>query len=120
MQACFIDANNYQSMPGDRGRFIAWGEVATGASQRVDLSTPGGWEARRSTAWNVDAPAFSFAIGPAEVLDGAALRDELGGAAGWRTPDVLDDPVELAPRDLATPSGGCLMPTPDVGRPADP
>ena len=112
VEACFIGANNYQSMPGDRGRFIAWGEVETGAAGAVDLSTPGAWEARRSGSRDDDAPAFSFAIGPAEVLDGAALRDEFGDAARWRTPDVLDAPVELAPRDLATPSGGCLTPTP--------
>ena len=110
VEACFINANNYQSMPDDHGRFVAWGAVEQDESEAVDLCTPGRWRARRSAAWDDKAQAFSFAIGPGEVLDLGVLRDELGDAAGWGTPDVLADGVSLTRRELATPRGQLLTP----------
>ena len=111
VEACFIDANNYQSMPGDHGRFIAWGEIQTSGGERIDFSTPGGWQARRSLARDDGAPAFSFAIGPGEVLDREIQRREIDGSTGWTTPRVLPDAAGVSPRDLAVPTGEILTPT---------
>ena len=107
VEARFVDANNFQSMPGDRGRFIAWGDAGG-----VDLATPGGWTAARCDAWRPDAPAFSFAIGPAEVLDVAAHAACLTGSA-FGPPRVLDDVPTLSPRTLPPPTDDWIRPRPD-------
>ena len=100
----FIDANNFQSMPGDRGRFVAWGHVGT-----INLGTPGDWTARRCHAWRDDAPAFSFAIGPAEVLDVAAHVAALSANAGGPPAD-LGQAGTLAPRAIPSPTDDVLTP----------
>ncbi len=102
----FVDANNFQSMPGDRGRFIAWGR----AGDAVDLATPGDWTAGRCDALRQDAPAFSFAIGPAEVLDVARHQACLAGKLHEETPAALDVPPTLAPRAVPMSSGERITP----------
>ena len=101
VEAWFVDARNFQSMPGDRGRFAAWGTVTAGGESH-DLSTPGDWRAAACDAWRDDGPAYSFAIGPVEVLDVAALADAPDGDA----PDVIGDVGVLAdrPRGIPYPS----------------
>ncbi|VGO17217.1 hypothetical protein PDESU_05813 [Pontiella desulfatans] len=57
-------SNTFQSTRDSRAGFIAWGEVAG-----IDLSTPGNWQCSTSDAWDSEAPAFTFALGAAEILD---------------------------------------------------
>lgn len=87
----FYGASSYQTMPGCREGFIAWGEVGG-----ADLSTPGAWMARRSDAWDAGASRFSFAQGPLEICDTRRLPEAwYTGAAGegWTVPV----PVEGCP-----------------------
>ncbi|MEX0774195.1 MAG: family 78 glycoside hydrolase catalytic domain [Phycisphaeraceae bacterium] len=105
VEACFIDANNFQSMPGDRGRFIAWGSVNCSNGATRDLSTPGNWRAYRATAWRGDVPGFSFAIGPIEVVDQSPLEAALAGNADWQNPTVIGTSApSLLPRSVAMPT----------------
>ncbi len=60
-------ASSFDSLPSSGG-FIAWGKAGA-----IDLSTPGDWKAVRATAWDEQAPVFSFAQGPIEMLDVAKL-----------------------------------------------
>lgn len=86
-----VGTYNYEAAPS-RGGFIAWGEIV-GPDGAVDLSTPGAWLARRSTAWDEWAPPYSFAQGPIEILDCARLREELSAPASlsWHAPVSAHD-----------------------------
>lgn len=93
-----IGASNFQSMPGTPGGLIAWGRIDDGAGGWIDLATPGQWRTRRCEARDAQAPAFSFARGPVEVLDtrcqdpawldpDASPPTEAGWAAAVELPD---------------------------------
>lgn len=69
VECCFINANNFQSMPEPAGRFIAWGRVLCDNDEAIDLATPGDWHAEHCDAWLPAVPSFSFAVGPVEMLD---------------------------------------------------
>ncbi len=107
VEVCAIHANNFQSMPGDHGRFIAWGRACS-LRAAVDLGTPGPWRVKRLKAWDDRAPAFSFAIGPVEVLDVAARQAALEKETGWEPVVTLADTVALEGRSLPMPSGAML------------
>lgn len=85
--------STYQTAPESSGGFIAWGGCAG-----HDLATPGGWQTLGSTAWDAEAPAYSFAQGPVEILDLRRLATE----DGWSAPCVRRDGPwgGLAPRPL--------------------
>ena len=76
-------ASSFQTLPGTVGGFVAWGAAAG-----HDLATPGDWQARRLSAWDAAAPAFSFAQGPVEILDQRALAAD---DAGWSPAVPLAD-----------------------------
>lgn len=69
-------SSTFQVMADSSGGFIAWG--AAGAH---DLATPGAWQVQRATAWDAQAPSYSFAQGPVEILDLARLEAE-----AWTVP----------------------------------
>ncbi len=119
VEACFINANNFQSMPGDCGRFIAWGEVHT-PTGTVNLTTPGDWQVQRVAAWKNDTPHFSFAIGPAEILDLADWRRLVASDTLWQAPAILSQKPELAPRSLVMPTGKIIHPAGFHGGPVIP
>lgn len=60
----FFGTSSFQTMPDGAPGFIADGGFGD-----LDLSTPGEWLAFRCDAWRWDAPKFSFAQGPVEILD---------------------------------------------------
>ena len=62
-------ASAYQTMPDDRGGFVAWGTVAHADGTIHDLATPGSWQVWRSEAWDALAPLYSFAQSAVEILD---------------------------------------------------
>lgn len=68
--------SSYHSMPESRGGFWARGRVG-----EHDLTTPGSWEMRVETAWEEDAPLFSFAQNAVEVCD--LRRRGEGDAEAW-------------------------------------
>ncbi len=109
VEVCFINANNFQSMSGDCGRFLAWGNVQTPNSS-IDLATPGDWQVQRLTAWSNDAPHFSFAIGPAEILNLTIRKQRLSSDTLWQTPMVISRNTRLAPRSLVMPIGKLIHP----------
>jgi hypothetical protein len=89
-------------MAESSGGFIAWGEVRC-ADATLDLATPGSWQSRAAEAWDADAPLFSFAQGPAEIVDLAKLPRRWFTAAdadGWRRPSLRAEARwgELRPR----------------------
>ena len=84
VEAWSPDCSTFQTAPESAPGFIAWGSVHPGKAA-VDFATPGQWRCQRSTAWAVDAPAFSFAQGPVEILDAAQLPDVDNGSA-WHAP----------------------------------
>ncbi len=85
----FFGASSFQTEPGGRPAFIAWGH-AGGQS----LETPGGWECLEESAWRGDSPVFSFAQGPVEICDTRLL-----GAGHWQPVEALSKPPweSLAP-----------------------
>jgi hypothetical protein len=105
IESCWINVNHFQSMPDDRPRCIAWGEVRGASAVPIDLVTPGQWQAKASAAHCAGTPPFSFAIGPLEVLDVQAHELERGGDGGWFSPMTLEEPLSPEPRDLPMPSG---------------
>lgn len=60
----WFGASSFQTMPDSQPGLIAWGGAGG-----VDLSTPGDWSAEDSEQWASEAPAYSFAQGPAEIRD---------------------------------------------------
>ncbi|KPK66347.1 MAG: hypothetical protein AMK73_00285 [Planctomycetes bacterium SM23_32] len=105
VEANTFGANNFQAMPSVGG-FIAWGEVQTGDGQ-VDLSTPGEWKMLRTDAWDQEAPAYSFAQAPAEIVDMRVVPAGVHGPAfddrHWPAPVVVerqDAWGEPAPRSI--------------------
>jgi len=70
----FYGASSFQSMPDGRPGFIAAGGDEAGTLQ---FATPGEWKGRCHEAWDADAPLFSFAQNPAEILDTRVLAKEL-------------------------------------------
>ena len=88
-------APSFQAVPSQCG-FAAWDEFG------ADLQTPGAWQAKVSRAWNPNAPLYSFAQGPVEIFDVAALQDEWRDENSWQTPVVAPEYWgELKPRDIA-------------------
>ena len=83
-------SSTFQTMPEARGGFAPAGTVIS-SGRRDDLGT--GWRARACAAWDVEAPAFSFAQGPIEICDTAALPEAwfLPGdaGAGWSEPQAV-------------------------------
>lgn len=82
-EATSYGASSYQTSRSSRAGFVAWGHVG-----ELDLATPGAWLAQRATGWDREAPPFSFAQGPVEILD-----------------TRRDDPVWQAPVPVAGPWG---------------
>lgn len=74
-----------------RGAFAAAGVV-----DGVDLATPGSWQCRLCTAWDAQAPCFSFAQGPIEIVDTRALDPAWFAPGpdgeGWCTPVPVAEP----------------------------
>jgi len=83
--------SSFEAMPSVGG-FIAWGKVRT-TRGFVDLSTPGDWKMQPSDAWDADAPLYSFAQGPAEILDLRKLPEGVHGPGFndrfWPAPVVV-------------------------------
>ena len=75
--------STYQTMPESSGGFIAWGEICAGGVVH-DLATGGAWLMRQASAWDENAPAYSFAQGPVEILDQRRLQADLAGP--WLVP----------------------------------
>jgi hypothetical protein len=81
---------NYQIERDSVGGFIAWGAIVAGG-RRLDLATPGDWRTRRGTAWDPQAPSYSFVQGPIEILDLAQLPESLftdPAIGGWSSPSA--------------------------------
>jgi len=57
--------STFQTHRESRGGFIAWGKIGEG----IDLATPGDWQCQALNAWDAEAPPFTFALGPSEILD---------------------------------------------------
>ncbi len=113
-------ANNFQAMKGSRAGIIAWGAVSS--LQEESLLTPGAWRAHSAGMWDAESPAFSFAQGPVEILDGrqlpaAWLSDPAAAlGTGWGAPVPVTQPHwgPLAVRslpllDLRVDSPVCLL-----------
>ncbi len=113
VEACFIDANNFQHAPEPRGRFLAWGHIDTAGGPPIDLATPGEWACRRPPQRYPEAPPFSFAIGPVEVVD-QRLAATGGDDAAWSIPPPLPDGDGAMPTPRLTPypTGEIIIPTP--------
>ncbi len=109
VEVCFINANNFQSMPGDCGRFIAWGQVDT-PTGTLDLTTPGDWQVQRVAAWKNEVPHFSFAIGPVELLDLAARQRVIAADPLWQAPVAISRKSDLVERSLVMPTGHIIHP----------
>lgn len=90
----FYGSSSFQTMPDGKPAFYAAGGLGPG---RSDFSTPGNWRARIHRAWKEDAPAFSFAQGPAEICDTRVLADEL------QKPAMLPARLETAQNFRFTP-----------------
>lgn len=73
VEANFFGASSFQTMPDGKPGF--W---ASGSAGEVDLSTPGEWTGAPSSAWDADAPLFSFAQGPVEICDTRRLEATVG------------------------------------------
>ena len=111
-------ASSFESLPSIGG-FIAWGAIASGTSakNKIDFTTPGAWQARRADAWLSEAPPFSFAQGPTEIVDLRKLPQDwftgADGDAGWSTPVAIEKQdnwgalrprsIPLLTRDIRTP-----------------
>ena len=105
VEACSFGAASLEAMPSVGG-FIAWGKVRT-AGGTVDLSTPGDWKMQRAEAWDQEAPPYSFAQAPEEIVDLRKLPAGVHGAAfddgDWPAPVVVerqDAWGKLAPRSI--------------------
>jgi len=99
----FYGTSSYQSMPDGRPGFIAAGGTADG---RLDLSTPGDWRAILHQAWDPQAPLFSFAQNPCEILDTRTLAEELASPASaslTTLPDTACPWTTLCPRSVPYP-----------------
>ncbi len=70
----YYGASSYQSMPDGLPGFIAAGGTP---DDSLSFATPGNWRARIHKAWNPQAPLFSFAQNPVEILDTRQLQKEL-------------------------------------------
>jgi Glycogen debranching enzyme len=100
---------SFQAEPS-RGGFIAWGEArAADSTSLADFATPGKWRARRADAWSPEAPPFSFAQGPVEIVDLSRLRSDGRvvdpQAPGWQEPVVADRKAwgKVTPRSVPRP-----------------
>ncbi|MBN8526202.1 MAG: hypothetical protein J0M02_12785 [Planctomycetes bacterium] len=89
-------SSSFQVMADSSGGFIAWGSVSA-AGRRHGLATPGDWLVQRSTARDALAPSYSFAQGPVEILDQAALPED-----AWSVPVLRQRPPwgPLEPRSI--------------------
>jgi hypothetical protein len=108
--ALVVEANAFgesafESAPSVGG-FVAWGKVLTGRTP-VDLTTPGGWKMQRAEAWDADAPLYSFAQAPVEIVDLRALPEGVHepqfNDRAWAAPVVIerqDAWGELRPRSI--------------------
>ncbi len=93
-----------------RGGFVAWGG-AHGANSALlaDFSTPGEWHVRRADAWAPEAPPFSFAQGPVEIVDLSRLPAHGnvvdGSTSDWQKPVFADRRAwgTLSPRSVPRP-----------------
>ncbi len=118
VEACFIDFNNFQHMAEPAGRFLVSGEVVDASGTSATLGTPGDWRAVRPTAWSSQVPCFSFAIGPIEALDQAAMPEgwcdpESDVAARWggTEPSAHPETALPTPRDVPYPTDDIITPT---------
>lgn len=106
----YYGASSFQSMPDGRPGFIAAGGDAEGT---VDFATPGEWQARRHSAWDADAPLFSFAQNPAEICDTRLLDEELD-PSGFAPVSPLEEKEipwgDLRPRQVPYPDYAPLPP----------
>jgi len=85
--------------------FWAAGKIHSG-DMEIDLSTPGGWCVAESAAWQCEAVAWSFAIGPVEILDIQKRQGERNTQPMVRAVAVGD-----SGHGLLTP---CPLPQPEV------
>jgi hypothetical protein len=100
--------SSFQAVPSQPG---FW---ARGAAGDAHFSTPGAWQVKISHARSSEAPTFSFAQGPVEILDVAALQNEWSDENGWQAPEIRSGWGELAPRQTPQPpfqvrDGGKLL-----------
>jgi len=105
----FFGSSSFQTMPDGQPGFIAAG----GDGETLNFATPGQWRVRTHRAWRADAPAFSFAQNPAEILDTRLLDSE-------RSTQELPPPApcpesaspwgSLQPRNSPTPPYHALSP----------
>jgi hypothetical protein len=111
VEAHHIGDASYEAMPSEPVFFAEGG--ATGS---VDLASPGEWRGIPCEARDPGAPGYSFAQGPVEILDTAALP------AGWAAPGFDDTGWPLlneaahagrarpAERSVASPDGRAHRP----------
>lgn len=70
--------------------------AAAGAVDGHDLATPGAWQCRTCAAWDAQAPSFSFAQGPIEIIDTRAIDPAWfaagSGSDGWSSPVQVAEP----------------------------
>jgi hypothetical protein len=102
------NASSFQAVPSQLG-FWAAGKIS-----EINLDTPGDWEVKISQARSAQAPTFSFAQGPVEIVDVQLLETEWKEEAGWGNPMTISGWGELLPRSLPQPafnirSGGKLV-----------
>ena len=87
--------SSFQTMPGGRGGFWACGAIKqVGGAPEIDLTTPGAWLAREVDARDANAPLYSFAQNPVEILDTRKFNDswvhpDAWDSSGWQPVDVI-------------------------------
>ncbi|NOU35208.1 MAG: hypothetical protein HOO88_00295 [Kiritimatiellaceae bacterium] len=106
VEATSYGASSFQTSRESAGGFIAWGEAVAG--ETISFATPGAWSVQVMDAWDAQAPTFSFAIGPAEILDTRKLD-----ANKPRTPVKIANQNRwgtLMPRSVPCSTFAALMP----------
>ena len=100
----YYGCSSFQTMPDGLPGFIA-----AGGTPEHDFTTPGLWSARKHSAWDEEAPNFSFAQNPVEICDTRVLAQELALPALLKvvvlpaasTPWPLPDPRAVPYPDYA-------------------
>lgn len=99
----YYGSSSFQSMPDGLPGFIAAGGSEDGT---VDFTTPGNWKGIVHSAWDPQAPLFSFAQNPAEILNTHTLQQELA-SPDWKNVEALPESESpwtlLRPRSVPYP-----------------
>ncbi len=105
-----LGTTSFQTARDSIGGFIAWGEVLEEKTAR--LATPGTWQVQKMNAWDANAPDFTFALGPAEIVD--TRKPE---TTDLRKPALIKNPVwgSLEPRSVPGPTLEIMTPDKTVG-----